>query len=209
MTPVVGPLLAELIGTIVPGQRSSRVAEFCVQLDARVSELEKASLQSQLEDPECFSLVEEALLQSAQVVSSNRRAQIAELVARSLTLGEMEYAESEHVLGTLRELNDVEVIRLGSYLHRSYGPDEYRDRHSEELASVFANYASPQREKDKSALQQSYDQHLERLGLLRVRYSVDMQTKAPRFDPRTGAQKVSGYELTPFGSLLLRQIGVE
>ena len=119
MTPVVGPLLAELIGTIVPGQRSSRVAEFCVQLDARVSELEKASLQSQLEDPECFSLVEEALLQSAQVVSSNRRAQIAELVARSLTLGEMEYAESEHVLGTLRELNDVEVIRLGSYLHRS------------------------------------------------------------------------------------------
>lgn len=74
---------------------------------------------------------------------------------------------------------------------------------------MFANYASPQREKDKSALQQSYDQHLERLGLLRVRYSVDMQTKAPRFDPRTGAQKVSGYELTPFGSLLLRQIGVE
>ena len=179
MAPVVGPLLAELVGTIIPGQRSGRVAEFCVELDARVLKLEQANLESQLENPAFCSLLEAGLLQSARVVSSKRRAQIAELIAHSLTPGEIEYAESEHLLQTLREMNDVEVIRLGSYLHWSYGPDEYRDRHREELAPALASYASPQREKDRAALQQSYDNHLERLGLLRVRYAVDSQSKVP------------------------------
>lgn len=209
MAPIVGPLLAELVGTIIPGQRIGRVAEFCVELDARISKLEQVTLESRLEDPEFCSLLEEGLLQSARVVSSKRRTQIAELIAHSLTPGEIEYAESEHLLQALRELNDVEVIRLGSYLHPSLGPNEYRDRHREELAPALVGLASPQPERDKAALQQSYDNHLERLGLLRIRYAVDSRTKMPQFDPRTGAQKVRGYGLTPFGQLLLRQIGVE
>ena len=59
MAPIIGPLLAELVGTIIPGQRTGRVAEFCVELDARVSKLEQVTLESQLEDPEFCSLLEE------------------------------------------------------------------------------------------------------------------------------------------------------
>ena len=64
MAPIVGPLLAELVGTIIPGQRIGRVAEFCVELDARISKLERVTLESRLEDPEFCSLLEEGLLQS-------------------------------------------------------------------------------------------------------------------------------------------------
>ena len=193
--PIVGPLVAELAGAIVPNQRMDRIAEFCRELDVRVAKLEQASVESQLENPEFSSLLEEGLQQSARVVSSERRAEIAELIAHSLEPGEIEYAESEHVLRILRDLNDVEVIRLGSYLHRSYARDEYRERHHEALAPALASYASSQREKDAAALQQSYDLHLERLGLLRVQYAVDPKTHLPRFDPRTGAQEVRGHEI--------------
>jgi hypothetical protein len=209
MAPIVGPLLAELAGTIVPNQRLDRIADFCVELDARLSKLEQAHLHSQLDNPEFCSLLEEGLQQAARVVSDRRRAEIAELVAHSLTPDEIEYAESEHLLRILGDLNDVEVVRLGSHLHNSYVRDEYRELHREELSPALVSYASPQREKDEAGLQRSYDHHLERLGLVRVLYVIDSQTKLPRFDRFTGAQEIRGHDLTLLGQLLLRQIGIQ
>jgi hypothetical protein len=86
--------------------------------------------------------------------------------------------------------------------------DEYWKRHREVLEPVGAVMGSLESEVDREALQNSYDEHLSQLGLLQARYAVDMRTKQPEFDPRTGAQKVRGYELTRLGQLLLRQVGV-
>lgn len=104
---------------------------------------------------------------------------------------------------------------LARTLHRqftSYRPTEtakgYREKHQEVLTPARASYVSPQKDRDKATLQQSYDQHLERLGLLKVRYAVDISTKEPQFDPHTGAQEVRGYELASLGRLLCRQIGL-
>lgn len=207
-TPIVGSLLVELAGVVVPNQRIDRIAEFARDLETKITRLEQAFVQSQLDNPEFSSLLEEGLQQAARAVSSGRRAQIAELIARSLGGQEIAYAESEHLLRLLRDLNDVEIIRLGSYLHQSFAPDDYREKHKDVLAPALASFASPQSEKDRAALQQSYDQHLERLWLLRVRYAVDSSTKLPEFDSRTGAQKIRGYGLTPLGELLCRQIGL-
>ncbi len=207
--PVVGPLVAELVGVVVPHQRLDRIVEFVEKLDSRIAGLEQMNIQPQLDNPEFASLLEEGLQQSARVVSSERRSQIAELIAHSLDQHEIEYVESEHLLRILGDLNDVEVIRLGSYLHRSYARDEYRERHQEVLAPVLISYASRQSDKDKAALQRSHDLHLERLGLLRAHYRVDPVSKLPEFDTSTGGQKTSGYGITGLGTLLLRQIGVE
>ena len=73
---------------------------------------------------------------------------------------------------------------------------------------MAAHMRSSRGEIDKETLQMSYDMHLARIQLLEPRYSLDTRTKLPQFDSRTGAQKVSGYELTRLGRLLLRQLGI-
>ena len=209
--PFVGSLLVELAGTIVPNQRMDRIADFAGELEARLSVLEQDFVRAQLSDPQFTDLMEEGLNQAARAVSAERRAQIAELVSRSLTPEDITFSESKHLLRILGELNDVEVIRLGSYQYPVLGGgsgQRYRAKHEGVLARVLANYYSPQRDQDKAALQESYDLHLERLGLLRGRFAVDSRTKIPEFDTRTGAQKVRGYELTRLGRLMCRQVGI-
>ena len=56
-------------------------------------------------------------------------------------------------------------------------------------------------------LQKSYKEHLEQLRLLRERYHVDPKTKRPRYES-SGKIKISGYEITQLGRLLLRQVGL-
>ncbi len=211
--PFAGSLLVELVGIIIPNQRMDRVARFARYLEDRIARLEQDSVRSQLVDPEFTDLMEEGLRQAARAVSSDRLAQIAEIIAGSLSMSDITHAESKHLLRLLGELNDVEIIRLGSHQYTSYKPTrrdvEYREKHEEVLAPARVSYVSPQKDKDTATLQQSYDQHLERLGLLSVRYAIDSRTKLPQFDPHTGVQKVRGYELTSLGGLLCQHIGIQ
>lgn len=208
--PFVGSLFAELIGIRIPRQRMDRVAQLALLLRDRVAKLEQDHVRDQFADPEFIDLLEEGVDQAFRAVSSERLAQIAEAIAASLSTRDITYAESQHMLRLLGELNDVEIIRLGSYQQPALSPggSEYHEKHKDVLALALASYTSSQKDKDKATLQQSYDQHLERLGLLSVRYAVDNRTKLPQFDNHTGAQKVRGYQITSLGSMLCRQIGL-
>jgi hypothetical protein len=81
MVPVVGPLIAELITEVVPGQRQERIEDWLRQLAQQLASVEHATLLERLRKPENVALFEEGAYQAVRAISEERRQQIAELVA--------------------------------------------------------------------------------------------------------------------------------
>ena len=209
LVPIVGPILAEVIGVIIPQQRIDRVADFADQLDHRLRSLEDDRLESQLQNEEVTDLIEEGFRQATHSLSDERRGYIASLIANSLALDRITYSESRHILRLLDEINDLEVIWLRFHSEPLlYGDEEFRETHKEVLTPVRAHLGSSRDVIDKETLQDSYKEHLAQLGLLERRYRTDFRTRQPEFDKMTGAMEVSDYELSGLGSILLREIGL-
>ena len=209
LVPVVGPFLAEVIGSTIPHQRMDRVAKFAIELEGRLDSFGRNLMETQLSNEEFAVLLEEGLRQAAGSTSDERRSYIASLIVNGLTSEQTEYAESRHLLRILGEVNDIEVIWLRSHRVMTFGGDEtFREMHKEVLEPVFATLGSTPDELDKHALQESYKEHLAQLGLLEPTYRTDIKTRIPEFNSITGAMEVSGYRLTLLGELLLREIGL-
>jgi len=207
--PFAGSLLAEVAGAIIPNQRIERIVKFAKNLEEKLSKLNQDFVRAQLTNENFTDLLEEGLRQSARSLSDDRRRYLASVIANSISSKDIEFFESKHLLKILGEINDIEVIWLRSYLTPTIGGDTgFRERHKEILKSVIATIGASQNILDKSALQYSYKEHLTQFGLLKYRYQTNIRTKQPEFDTFTGGLKVSGYEITLLGKLLLRQIGL-
>jgi hypothetical protein len=207
--PFAGSLLAELAGTVIPNQRVERIVKFARELDVRISGLEQTYVRTQLSNENFTDLMEDALRQAARSTSDERRQHIASVIANSLTPESISFIESKHLLRILGEINDIEVIVLRSYLNATIGGDEeFRAKHEEALRRTPAHMESTQADLDKNALQESYRQHLIQLELLEERFDVDSKTNMPVFDRWTGKPKVRSRQITYFGRLLLRQVGL-
>lgn len=205
--PVVGSLLTELAGTLIPNQRMDRLVKFARELEGRLSTIEQGTLAQNLHDPQCADLLEEGMRQAASSLSDERRAYIAALVENSLTVEEISHQESKHLLKILGDISDVEIIVLRSYLVETIGGDEeFRKRHADVLDYPVAYLNSPQSDLDKSAIYDSYKNHLVRLGLLEERFRLDPKTKQIKVDS-FGRMEKQGVKITPVGRLLLRTIG--
>ncbi|MBZ5500132.1 MAG: hypothetical protein LAP85_27370 [Acidobacteriia bacterium] len=207
--PFIGSVLVELAGSVIPNQRIDRIVRFAQHLASRLEHVEQGFVSAQLKDENFTDLMEEGLRQAARSVMEERRKQIATLIANSLRKQDVSYVESKHLLRILGEINDIEVIWLASYYYDTPAEaQEYRARHSAVLEPVTANFGSSQEKVDGATLQQSYLEHLARLGLLQPRYDMDHGARAPRFDLDTGEQRVMGYRLSRLGRLLLGQLGI-
>lgn len=217
--PLAGSLLVELVGTVIPNQRVDRIVRFARELEDRLSALEQDFVRSQVADQNFTDLIEEALRQAAQSVTDDRLRHLAALVANSLSQADVSYVESKHLLRILGEINDIEVIWLRFYLVPTIGGDQtFRQTHDAVLQPVepshvdhnawsFRVFGLAQAELAKETLQQSYKDHLTQLGLLRSWHRSAVIADQPPFD---GApSRVSGYEVTPLGRLLSREIGLE
>jgi len=208
LVPLAGPFLAEIAGSIIPRQRVDRLADFSIQLNERIKELEENRIAAKLNDEEFTDLIEEAIRQAARSTTEERRRYLASLVANSLTSEAIEHAESKYILRILGELNDVEVLWL-----RSYTKDEMRqgesfcEIHKNVLARRIAFIGCPQEDVDKHALQESYTKHLVQLGLVDNHISKSRDGN-PEFDTFTGELKVSYRHTSSLGRLLLRNIGM-
>ncbi|MGH9195136.1 MAG: hypothetical protein ACRD1T_05295 [Acidimicrobiia bacterium] len=179
-------------------------------MESRLSEVDRRLMRAALANENFTDLMEEALRQVARSVSHERRAHIAALLVNGLKPDEMSYVESKHLLRILGEVNDIEIIRLGSHLYETFGSGkDYWAKHSEILEPVAPTMGSSERELEKATLQDSYDEHLAQLGLLQARHNVDSRTNQLVVDRFTGALEVRGYGITSLGRLLLRQVGVE
>jgi hypothetical protein len=206
--PFAGSLLAEVAGSIIPNQRVDRIADYAAKLEERITGLEEDRILKELHDEEFTDLIEESLRQASRAVSEDRREYLASLVASSLSTEAIKHAEAKHLMGILGELNDVEILWLRYYLVPTIGGDEeFRELHKDVFEPVSATTSSSPAELDNHALRQSYREHLVRLGLVRehLRKGKD---GLPEFDKMTGQPKVSYWQVSQLGRILLRSIGM-
>ena len=98
LVPIVGPVLAEVIGVVIPQQRIDRIARFAEELERRLSSVEKNMLESQLNNGEFTDLIEEGFQQAARSLSDERRQYIASLITNSLSSENISYAESKALI---------------------------------------------------------------------------------------------------------------
>lgn len=205
--PFAGSLLAEIAGSIIPNQRVERIVDFAKALESRLSEVDRRLVHSQLTNENFTDLMEEAIRQVARSVSQERRARIATLLSNGLKPDDVTFIESKHLLRILGEINDIELIRLGSHLYETMGSGkEYWAKHRDVLEPVSPSLASPPREVERATLQTSYDEHLAQLALLEARHSVDTRTHQLVVDRFSGRLEVCGYAITSLGRLLLKQV---
>ncbi len=206
--PYAGSFFAEIVGAIIPQQRMDRIAQFVMELDLRIGDLEGGIIRSHLKDEEFTDLVEESIRQVLRSTTDERRGYLASMISRSLTRDEVNHSETKHLMRILGELNDVEVVWLKNYQYPTMGGNrDFRSRHKEVLRHRIAVAGSSTDELDQAALQESYQNHLISLGLLTgiVSRDIDGQTE---FDQFTGNLKISYYQTSPLGNLLLRTIGL-
>lgn len=205
--PILGPLISEIIGNVIPNQRVDRIARFLELLEQRLSGLEKEILQKNLSSPESVDILEDAFTQAARATSQERLEQISNVVANGLSPAELNQGQTKRMLWLLGQLNDSEIVLLRSKLamtNEDIGRDrEFRQKHESLLAPIATHMASSQDEFEEAALKSSYRQHLHDLGLIRHRFKRPKRGEFPEFDDRTGMMKISGSEVTRLGKMLL------
>ncbi|HCE91634.1 MAG: hypothetical protein A2Z90_20400 [Burkholderiales bacterium GWA2_64_37] len=208
MVPFAGSLLAEIAGSVIPKQRVDRIADFAARLEARLSHLERDRVSEAVTDEEFTDLTEEALRQASRATTLERREYLARLLASSLSPEAISYSETKHLMRLLGELNDVEVIWLRFFAVPTFGGDEeFRELHADVLEPRHAYIGSSTKEAEAGAIQESYTEHLVRLGLVDEQIQKDREGK-PEFDRFSGDFKVSYRHTSTLGSLLLRHIGL-
>lgn len=204
--PIVGPLAAEVVGTLIPNQRVERIEKLLTVLESKISDLDAAKLKSRFSEPEFVDLFEDGMYQSARAMSQNRLEHIAALMKNGLEAENEKALQYKMLLAHLGELNDVEVILLRSYAKHPARDQEFRERHEQIFEPRRAHQGSSQEELDEAIVYEGYRNHLVRLGFLRNRYKKPKRGELPEMDEKTGMIKASGREITPFGRLLLRSI---
>lgn len=206
--PFAGPLLSELVGSLIPNQRLDRLAKYVKELEARLSRIDREKIDNALNSDEGIDLFEEGFVQASRSLTDKRRKYVANVVANGIDDETIEYSESKYILKLLQELNEQEIIWLRFFMvHPISGDDEFRKKHINVLAPVRAYLGSDERTIEKASLQDSYKDHLERIGLIRSHYRMDRGTGMPEFDKFSGKPSVSYRDLTPIGRMILKQIG--
>lgn len=204
--PIVGPLAAEVVGTLIPNQRLDRIERLLKVLEIKVRDVDHEFVKARFTEPGFIDLFEESLNQASRAISEDRVQYVASLVKNGLTAGEAKSLEHKHLLSLLGQLNDVEVILLRSHAKHPNRDEEFRRRHENILARTPVTMTASREELDQAAIYESYYEHLVRLDLLRNNYRRIKRGELPEFDERTGTMKASGRQITPLGRLLLRVI---
>jgi len=206
--PIIGPLLAEVVGNLIPNQRIDRISKFIRSLDERVAGLEKRPLYSIFNDPYFIDLLEDGFWSAARALSEERIDYIATVVANGISENREKTLEAKRFIQLLAELNDIEVIILRSYLMHPQEDQEFHDKHEDILTPPAAHLGSTEGEVGKSQIYNSYKENLAKLNLLKRRFKRPKRGELPDFDEKTGMIKATGYEITYLGRMLLVHIGL-
>ena len=206
--PIVGPLAAEIVGSVIPNQRIERIESLLKLLEAKLDEKNILTIEDKLTQPEYIDLVEDSFIQASRALSIERRNYIASLLKNSLNEEQTKYIEYKKLLSILGDLNDIEILQLKSYsLHQ--GEEAYYDfwgKHEDVLSPPSVHMGSSQEELDQNAIFQTYKMRLISLGLLKIRYKKPKRGETPDFDEKTGMVKANGHDITSLGRLLLKSV---
>lgn len=207
--PIIGPLMAEVVGTLIPNQRLDRIANFLKILDEKVSGVNKEHLESRIKNEKFIDILEDGMYQASRAISDERKAYIASVIENGIKQEEFEYLQNKLFLNILNELNDAEIIVLQSYGIPPGDRNEFFEKHKNVLTPPMATLGSPPEVIDDKALFDAQRNHLVRLALLKARFKKPKRGEFPEFDDKTGMIKAQGYDITSLGGLLLRNIGLK
>ncbi|WP_415879150.1 hypothetical protein [Methylomonas sp. TEB] len=208
MIPVLGPIVAEIIGVLIPNQRIERIEKLLKLLAAKLENHNNETLEKLITTPESIDLIEDGFIQASRAISEERKEYIASLLKNGLTDMTLKHLEYKRLLSILGEINDIEVIILKSHLLHPSLPEgaDYWEKHKKTLIPPIAYLGSPQEELDKETIYKSHNIHLKNLGLIKPLFRKPKRGELPEFDDKTGMIKASGYDITNLGQLLLRSI---
>lgn len=206
--PLVGSLIAEMVGTLVPRQRMDRIEDYLNKLAESIKVANEELLKQKLNDPDIVDLIEEGGFQSARAISEERRQHIAKLVTHGVSGDEKDRIEAKRLLSLLKEIDDDQIIILTGYLRRYLNDHDFHERHAAVLEPVGAHLGSSREELDRETMFELARGQLVNLGLLKPRYQSLRKGEMPEFDRQTGTIRSMGNDLTPLGRILLARIGV-
>ncbi|WP_017733123.1 hypothetical protein [Nafulsella turpanensis] len=209
IVPFAGPLLSEIVGSVIPNQRIDRLAKYIKVLDEKLSSIPVEKITKLINNEEFIDLIEEGFFQASRAISDDRRKYIASIVSNGIADDSIELLGSKYLLKILEELNDVEIIWLKSYYNSSIGGDqEFMKKHENVLTPIYATADDDETSNNKSAIQKSYKEHLERIELIKRSIRFNRSTGLPEYDKNTGEPKISYRKITPLGKLLLDRMGL-
>src|SRR5947209_2504154 len=99
--PKIGPILAQVIGIVIPNQKVDRLVAFVKVLGDRVKYLEEDTVKLQMETPEFTDLLEDSLIQASRALTDERRGYIASLLTNSITNENLAHLEEKKLLSLL------------------------------------------------------------------------------------------------------------
>lgn len=165
--PAAGPILAEVIRTVVPNQRMERVGEYVKILDAELTEVQREVLEIKMRTQEFGDLFRESAYQAADTSSEDRRHRLAALLRNSLTHDEIAHEQERKLLSMLGQLNDAELIILGYFGTDMVGEkaDAYARKHGDIVMGPMIETGMSDKEFRDETMKQEYRANLHRLGL--------------------------------------------
>lgn len=207
LVPGVGSLIGEAIGSLIPHQRMDRAVAFLRLLADRIAALDarQAHIEARLTSAEGLDLLEDGIRDAARALTPERMAYIATAVANGLTDDTLAHLETKRLLSILAEVNDVEIIILKSYDLTVAEAGRFHTGHVPELVGPARTATTAHERRDRTAVYDTYRQHLRQLGLITPRVGPN---ELEEFDPSTRRFRPRDDRVTDLGHLLLRHVGL-
>ena len=168
MIPVAGPIIAELVGALIPNQRCDRIEAFLRSLKIRIDRLSAEQKEVIKTSPEHIDLFEEGAQQAVRAITDERRQQIAQIVAEGLSGAKREAIDKKRLLLIFSQLDDDDMVLLLKYVMRNRTKyEEFATTHAYLLEPLHATAFSDPPLRERAALRTAIVKKLERFGLIR------------------------------------------
>jgi hypothetical protein len=207
--PVAGSFLSEIVATLIPNQRLDRIVKFAKELDNKLDKLPDEIVEKLRDSEQFVELIEDGFVRAVRASSEERRQYILNIVQSGISEDDAEVNNAKYLLGLLSEINDNEVIWLRYFHERTLNSKgQFQALHSNIISPVQVVLGSNKEERQRGAIQESYKEHLLRLGLIKDNIRMNTELGVPKYDIFTDKPEVSYSETTTLGNMLLEKIGL-
>lgn len=207
--PVVGSIMAEVVGAVIPNQRIERITKFVEILDKKLDEVSQDIIRLKVQDEYFIDLLEEGFILASRAITDKRKEHIATIIKNSITNEELSHLEEKKLLNILSELSDAEIIILQFYALIGQDQKVYLTKHRDIIQAPIVHIGSSSEEINREAIYKTFKQNLVSLNLLIPRYAKPKKNELPEFDDKTGMIKANGYNVTTLGRLLLAYLDLK
>lgn len=207
--PLAGSFLAEIAGSLIPNQRIDRIAKYATELNERLEKIPGEMIERLRGSEQFIDLIEESFIRVSRASSEVRRQYILSIIQKGISTDAADLNNAKYLLGLLSELNDNEVIWLRYFHERTLmSKGQFQALHKNILSPVQVVLGSSKEERRQGAIQDSYQEHLERLGLIKHHIIMNKDLGVPEYDTFSNKPRVSFSETTTLGNMLLENIGL-